>query len=299
MADDIVEKVPETFKGIKVSDKLLGEPTIPKKVKIHDDVVLDEEQIEALDVLPKDTFYSNITMKDADNQTEACFGKMRWRDKAKDDNDEHMKVFDSATNTLNLANKKATEMKSNQRVKMVDPDCNDVKEIKMDNLKVEIKNIYADYIDNLCTREGEIKKEFIGEHGKSIKVLKSIKQKVIDKEIVALPTDKTNKVSVMKSNTYLESMKEHHNGDKIINKKELNKVERKLGYHSKSVVKIFKVGQSHGQHKRALNNATVHVNGQIPVMKGSEKDHKTSETSITRPRVYSCAQSQIANKPTI
>ena len=73
MADDIVEKVPETFKGIKVSDKLLGEPTIPKKVKIHDDVVLDEEQIEALDVLPKDTFYSNITMKDADNQTEACF----------------------------------------------------------------------------------------------------------------------------------------------------------------------------------------------------------------------------------
>ena len=84
----------------------------------------------------------------------------------------------------------------------------------------------------------------------------------------------------MKSSTYLESMEEHHKNDKIIDKKELNKVERKLGYHSKSVVKIIKVGQSHGQHKRALQNATVHVNGQIPVMKGSEKDHKPSDKSI-------------------
>ena len=90
-------KVPETYKGVAISDKLLGETSIPQKVKIHEDVDLNNEQIKALDVLPKDTFHSNITIKDADNQTEACFAKMRWGDQAKsnDDNDEPKKVYDN------------------------------------------------------------------------------------------------------------------------------------------------------------------------------------------------------------
>ena len=36
----------------------------------------------------------------------------------------------------------------------------------------------------------------------------------------------------------------------------------------------------HGQQKRALANATVHKNGQVPVLKGAEKDHKENEKSI-------------------
>ena len=72
-------------------------------------------------------------------------------------------------------------------------------------------------------------------------------------------------------------MEEHHKEDKIISKKETNKVERNLNYHSKSLTKIFKVGEAHGQLERAIRNSTVHVNGQIPVMKGLEKDHKTSD----------------------
>ena len=83
-------------------------------------------------------------------------------------------------------------------------------------------------------------------------------------------------MSVLPPDMYRNSMEKHHKGDKEINKKELNKVERKLNEESKSVVRIFRVGEGHGQYDRALKNATVHVNGQVPVLQGAEKDHKQS-----------------------
>ena len=89
----------------------------------------------------------------------------------------------------------------------------------------------------------------------------------------------------MKPESYKESMEERLAVDKEIDEKELNKVERKLNYHSKSVVKIFRVGESHGQYKRALKNATVHVNGEVSVMKGADKDHKASANIKMQPIV--------------
>ena len=75
-------------------------------------------------------------------------------------------------------------------------------------------------------------------------------------------------------------MEEHFKTDKPIDKKELNRVERLLNDHSKSVVQIYNVGLKHGHQKRALRNATVHVNGQVPVLRGSEKDHKQAEDKV-------------------
>ena len=50
--------VPDTSKGVKVSDDMLGDPDIlPTKVKFHGDVALAEEQKKVVDVLPKNTIY--------------------------------------------------------------------------------------------------------------------------------------------------------------------------------------------------------------------------------------------------
>ena len=97
-------------------------------------------------------------------------------------------------------------------------------------------------------------------------------------------TDKTNRISVMKGTTYITSMKEHHQFDKEIDKKQLNKIERTLNKHSKSTVRIFNVAAENGQFKRALRNATVHVDGQISVLKGKEKDHKISDDGSIKMR---------------
>ena len=43
---------------------------------------------------------------------------------------------------------------------------------------------------------------------------------------------------------------------------------------------MFAIGIEHGQHERAMKNATVHVNGQLPLMQGKEKDHKDAKNGI-------------------
>ena len=54
--------------GVNVGDELIGDHEIPKKTKVHHDVILNKEEEETVDVLPRDTFYSNITRRDAEIQ---------------------------------------------------------------------------------------------------------------------------------------------------------------------------------------------------------------------------------------
>ena len=203
-------------------------------------------------------------------------GKMENDDESKDANE----IYDERTKVIDMTKKRATEMRSNQRVRLAEQNCDDEKEIKRENLKVEIINVYGSYIDKYCNANGEIKIKCSGTKINPVNVLNGIKDKVIDQQYVVVPTDKTNRLSFIPSETYKESMKEHHIMDKVINKKELNKIENDLCGHSKSVTKIFQVALKHGQQKRALANATVHKNGQVPVLKGAEKDHKENEKSI-------------------
>ena len=221
-------KLPEMYNGVKLSDSLLGSPDLPKKYKVHDDVELTKNQENAIDVLPKETFYSNIKRVDGEQQTETCFAKMRWeesRDKEKDEEGkESFAIFDKATNTIDLSKKKATEIKANQRVKLVDPDCDDEKEIKRDFLKVKILETYDRYIEMNCTKNGEIRNSNKEDDANPIRPLNEIKKRVVDKELMVVDTDKINKISVMKGETYLVSMEEHHKMDKEIDKKEVNKI---------------------------------------------------------------------------
>merc|ERR1711954_603941 len=78
-----------------------------------------------------------------------------------------------------------------------------------------------------------------------------------------------------------KTIQEHFAEDKEIDRKQLNKIEGKLDNHSK-----FKIGENHGQLKRAMRDSKVHTNGQVPVMRGAEKDHKADKSKIKmRPMV--------------
>ena len=90
--------------------------------------------------------------------------KTEWRWNEKSDTDankeeqlENYKVYDIDTKVIDMSNKKATDMRSNQRVKLVDPDIDDETETKRDLLKLKIKETYAEYTEKYCTEKGEIK----------------------------------------------------------------------------------------------------------------------------------------------
>ena len=86
-------------------------------------------------------------------------------------------------------------MKGNQRVKLVDPDCDDEREIKRDFLKVKILETYNEYIDKNCTSSGDIRNKSVTN---PIKPLNTVKDRVKSKELMIVDTDTTNRLSVMK-----------------------------------------------------------------------------------------------------
>ena len=65
-----LEKVPETFNKVKIRYKLMGEVKISttKRAWVHEDVIRYEvrnnEEIDVIETLQKDTLFSNITKKD-------------------------------------------------------------------------------------------------------------------------------------------------------------------------------------------------------------------------------------------
>ena len=109
-------------------------------------------------------FFNNINKKEAEHQTEVTFAKMRWNEKRKieEDLEPKKRIYDIESGTIDLSNKKATEMRSNQRVKLIDPDIDDQREIKRENLKLELIETYSEYIDKHCNRNPEIKNVMVG-----------------------------------------------------------------------------------------------------------------------------------------
>ena len=53
-----------------------------------------------------------------------------------------------------------------------------------------------------------------------------------------------------------------------------------MNEHSKSITRVFKIGAEFGQHDRVVRNSTVHMNVQLPVLSGNEKDHKESSNGL-------------------
>ena len=110
--------------------------------------------------------------------------------------------------------------------------------------------------------------------------LKKLKERIDEKEIMVVITDKSNKMSVTTPNIYKESMKCHTEKDLKTDMKGANKIAKTLNEHSKDFVKILNIGESHGQNKRAIRNATVHKDGEIPLLVGAFKDHKDTKEGI-------------------
>ena len=234
-------------------------------------------------MLPDDRLYDKVTKVTTEQNIEECFAKMRWEERRKEQSERNKEigvdpvesVVDNQKHTINFNNKRAASMKCNQRVFPLEPSDVEI-EIKRDFLKVKLMDNYKKYIKENCHRNGAIKKDNLNPDQRN--GMRSLKERVENNEIVVTNTDKSNKFSVMNTKTYEMAMEEHVSKDKEISVSEANRIAGVLNKHSKCFVKIIGIGKSHGNkdHKRAVANTTVHKNGEIPIVKGTDKDHKPS-----------------------
>ena len=94
---------------------------------------------------------------------------------------------------------KATSMKCNKRVKIVEP--SDITfETKCESLKLEILNVYRKWMNENQNID------FSNLNPEELEGLNNVKKKVRDKQLLILHTDKSKKFAIESPESYLESM---------------------------------------------------------------------------------------------
>ena len=82
-------------------------------------------------------------------------------------------------------------------------------------------------------------------------------------------------MSIDKPENYRVDMEKYIEGNQIVDVKFVNKVTRLCNDINKSLLSILEAGKDHNQVKRVKNNIIVTTDGEIPVICGHYKDHKS------------------------
>ena len=304
------EPAPDTIKGVIVDDKGLEEletelkkPNEPEnKAVILGGVKVDKYEEAVLMIPPNHTTYPKILVEEVKTELEKCVIKCRWndvseqtknenenkikesedtRDKIDNNKKDAMKVYDANKKCVDLKNLRATDLKNNKRV-VIPPLDDDQNEIRRNNVKTELLKVVENYRMENCDKFGNILENNLKDQ--EVKTIKNLKKRMKDEKLVCYETDKTGKFTLDTLENYSKKMEKHTKCDKMLSEKELKTLENKVNQHMDHWIKITKPGENEKQMKRIKSNLKT-VDNQIPILRGTNKDHKEAADAKTGPDV--------------
>ena len=178
-------------------------------------------------------------------------------------------VYDVGDKDFNFSRKRVTDFKGNTRVVLPPKSKNFDHEATLEMLRVEMKNEYRKY-------EAENPKNCKGGSNLSNEErrgMKSLKKRVLEGEVVVLPTDKSGRFAIMKREVYEASGLKHCNKDEVVTDEVVKDTQNELNGHMSMLTKVFKLGQNWDQVERVRETL---INGSLSVcpMYLLYKDHK-------------------------
>ena len=106
-----------------------------------------------------------------------------------------------------------------------------------------------------------------------MKNLKNLKSRIKEEGLVCSQTDKTGKLTLDTLENITSKMEKHIQDDKVINEKYVKKLENSLNNHMGWWMRIIQPGKNNNQTRRIKSNLVTKDN-QIPILRGTSKDHK-------------------------
>lgn len=283
------------IRDVIVSDEKLAamEENVEKIVKVFGGVTVNNEEKAALKLNPEYRVYKRIDDIDLEVEIEKGCTKARYHFMGEDNNnntntaqnnnnnnnDENLKAFDFENKVANYANIRATDFPTVQRLYPPKPSTIR-REVVMQSVKDKMLNKVREYRDKNCNEKGFVKKGNINNEVSN--GIKSIKERVKEKEIVVFTTDKTGEFTVDSTTSYLEELNKHTLNDKKISRKKVKQLENKCNDHLKQFNKMFCVGAAFG-HEARVGHASTATNVPAPPLYGLRKTHKPVSIPPVRP----------------
>ena len=87
--------------------------------------------------------------------------------------------------------------------------------------------------------------------------MKKLRQRIKNKEIIVLKTDKSGKITIVDRESYLAMGRKLNGEDRKIDREELRVRERKINEHTKMWCKIINAGEAHGHNSRIRSSKNI------------------------------------------
>ena len=110
-------------------------------------------------------------------------------------------------------------------------------------------------------------------------------------EIVVLKSDKSSKLCVIKKEKYLQVGIKDKGDDKKIDRKELQRIEKRINEHTRMLCKIMNIGEDNGHLQRIIESKETYSEMAAPKY-FLFKDHK-KEKEAYRPVVSGCSSNTL------
>ena len=192
-------------------------------------------------------------------------------------------IFDPINGILDFGKKRVTDSSLNSFIKMPKELSND-RETYLNLRRSRYTSVLQAEIDRL---EGRTPRNLPRAETEG---LTSLQEKVKDGELVIAKTDKSGKLAPCTPEAYIEMGKVHFKKDEEVDIGRLLEVSKEVAAHTSIWLKMFRVGEAHGQVDRFRKSL---IGGDTPApLYVLVKDHKAMESNglpKTRPVVSGCS----------
>ena len=194
---------------------------------------------------------------------------------------EGRQIFDPLSKHFDHGNKRATDCQENKKVhlpKQVD----NFNESVIELIKNKISKTCKDYVEMHCNEKGEQESNL---NKAEIRGLRKLRKRIKNKEIIAVKTDKSGKLTVIKRDLYEKIGEEKCKQDRVIDDCEHRKIEKRINDHVRFWTRIMNTGINH-DHMERIMSSKQSVSENAATKYYMYKDHKTE--GGYRPVVSGC-----------
>ena len=148
---------------------------------------------------PNHRIYPRLNVEDFETELEKAVIKANWEKirEGRSNEENHivvetgdkkdtLKTFDASKKAINFRNLKATDLKNNKRIYILETG-DDTEEIRMNNVKSELKGVYIKYMKEHCDDKGNMLENNLSVE--QVKAIKELKTKMKNENLVCVETD--------------------------------------------------------------------------------------------------------------
>ena len=283
-----LDKVPETWRGVRVSDEALGEELQLPPAFLSEGVRnVTEAAKEILKLPPKTAIFSKITLKDIQVEVvKAVEVKARWelmemeerqtsgqsREEAMEEERMATQVHNKQEGTLNLSKMRVTSLPTNKEVILPD-ERPEREEASLRGFGTEVIEVARKYIRENVDKSGNPRERNLTDEQEA--GLRDVQRLISQKNYVVTKTDKSDRLCLMTEQDYIQTGETHVEGDIVKTRKEIEQNEDILNCHALQMCRTL--GLCDGQDcARRLKSAILNQNTLPPSLYFTIKDHKPS-----------------------